>query len=299
MITLILIISFICFCMAFRTTQKERENDAGGMITNSSHLMFTEKVKTLICDLRALPCEFVSITASIDGTPLSARYYHQNDGAPVDILCHGYRGTAFRDFCGGHKLCRDMGHNILLIDQRAHGKSGGNTITFGIKERYDVLDWANYIAARFPNAPIMLYGISMGGATVLLSSELDLPKQVKGICADCPFSSPRAILKNTVKNMPFPQNLGYPFLFLASSVFGAFKLSKISAVDTTKNSKVPILIIHGEEDDFVPCDMSREIAKDNDKITLVTFKDATHGISYMTDTERYNNTVKAFCDKVL
>ncbi len=299
MITLFLIATFICFCMAFRTTEKERENDAGGMITSSSHLMYTERVKTLISDLRALPCEFVNISASIDGTNLSARYYHQKDGAPIDILCHGYRGSAFRDFCGGHKLCRDMGHNILLIDQRAHGKSGSNTITFGIKERYDVLDWANYIATRFPNLPIMLYGISMGGTTVLLSSELNLPPQVKGICADCPFSSPRAILKNTVKKMPFPKNLGYPFLFPAAKIFGGFNLSKISAVDTSKNSKVPILIIHGETDDFVPCEMSREIAKDNNNITLVTFKDATHGVSYMTDTERYNKTVKDFCNKVL
>ncbi len=299
MITLFLIFTFITFTLAFRTTKKERENDAGGMITNSEHLMFTDRVKTLISNLRALPYEAVEINASCDGTRLFARYYHNDDNAPVDILCHGYRGSAFRDFCGGHKTCRDMGHNILLIDQRAHGKSGGNTITFGIKERYDILDWANYVANRFPNNKIMLYGISMGGASVLYASELNLPKQVVGICADCPFSSPRDILKRTVKTMPFPQNCGYPFLFPAARIFGGFTLSKLNAKDTTKNSKVPILIIHGENDDFVPCDMSLEIAKDNPNVTLFTFPNADHGVSYMHDTDRYNKIVKDFCDKAL
>lgn len=299
MIILFLILTYVCFCLAFKTTKKERGNDAGGMITSSSHFMYTQTVKDLIKTLRERECEYVTIKATCDGTLLSARYYHQKDGAPVDILCHGYRGSAFRDFCGGHKMCYDMGHNVLLIDQRAHGKSGSNTITFGIKERYDVLDWTNYIANRFPDSKIMLYGISMGGATVLMASELDLPKQVKGICADCPFSSPRDILKNTVKNMPFPKNLGYPFLFPAAFLFGGFKLTKINCADTVKNAKVPILIIHGEEDDFVPCEMSRKIAENNPNVTLVTFKDATHGVSYMHDTDRYIKTVNNFCNKIL
>ena len=294
-----LIISYVCFCLAFKTTKKERENDAGGMITNSNHYMYTQKVKDWIQTLRERKCEFVNITASCDGTLLSARYYHQKDGAPIAILCHGYRGSAFRDFCGGHKMCYEMGHNILLIDQRAHGKSGGNTITFGIKERYDVLDWTKYIADRFPESQMVLYGISMGGATVLLASELDLPKQVKGIFADCPFSSPRDILKNTVKNMPFPKNLGYPFLFSAARLFGNFKLTKINCADSVKNAKIPILIIHGEEDDFVPCEMSRKIAENNPNVTLETFKNATHGVSFMEDTDRYIKIVNDFCNKVL
>ncbi len=299
MITLFLIFTFITFCLAFRTTKSERKNDAGGMITNSEHFMFTDRVKILIDNLRNLPCEFIEIKASCDGTPLSARYYHQSDDAPIAILCHGYRGTAFRDFCGGHKLAYDMGHNILLIDERAHGKSGGNTITFGIKERHDVVDWSKYIANRFPNSKIILYGISMGGTTVLLTSELDLPNQVKAICADCPYISPRVILKRTVKTMPFPKNCGYPFLFSAARIFGGFSLSDLSAADAVKHAKIPILIIHGEADDFVPCDMSREIAKANPDIILETFPGADHGVSYLTNTERYTKIVKDFLDNVL
>ena len=83
----------------------------------------------------------VHITAQ-DGTPLAARYYHHNDGAPLAIIFHGYRGYAVRDGLGGYTLCTKLGYNVLLPDQRAHGYSGGHTITMGVKERYDARDWA-------------------------------------------------------------------------------------------------------------------------------------------------------------
>lgn len=82
----------------------------------------------------------VHITAQ-DGTPLAARYYHHADGAPLAIIFHGYRGYAERDGLGGYTLCTALGYNVLLPDQRAHGYSGGHTITMGVKERYDARDW--------------------------------------------------------------------------------------------------------------------------------------------------------------
>ena len=94
------------------------------------------------------PCESVTIV-SADGLTLSGRYYHVRDGAPLDLCFHGYRSHPFTDFSGGAELSLSMGHNLLLVDQRAHGKSEGRTISFGILERQDVLCWANYAAERF------------------------------------------------------------------------------------------------------------------------------------------------------
>ena len=96
----------------------------------------------LIDKLRARAYERVSIL-SHDGLRLAGRYYHTADGAPLAILCHGYRGTPTRDFCGGANICFDAGYNVLLIEQRAHCSSEGHIISYGINERYDVLAWTN------------------------------------------------------------------------------------------------------------------------------------------------------------
>ena len=132
----------------------------------------------------------VHITAQ-DGTPLAARYYHHADGAPLAIIFHGYRGYAERDGLGGYTLCTALGYNVLLPDQRAHGYSGGHTITMGVKERYDARDWTVWARSRFgPEVPIFLMGVSMGAATVLLAAGLNLPDNVCGIVADCGYTSP-------------------------------------------------------------------------------------------------------------
>ncbi len=253
----------------------------------------------LIDALNSHPFEKVGIT-SFDGLALSGRYYHTSDGAPVAILCHGYRGTPSRDFCGGADICFFLGCNVLLIEQRAHCSSGGHTITFGVNERRDVLSWCNWAAERF-HAPILLAGISMGGAAVLMASELDLPDNVRGIVADCPYTSPRAIIRRECERKHFPAALLMPPIRLSARLFGGFSLSEpVNAVEAVRHARVPILLIHGEEDDYVPCDMSREIAAANPKLVeFHTFPGAWHGASYLVNTERYTRIMRAFCYRVL
>ena len=260
-----------------------------------------ERTRSLIRVLDALPYEPVEIR-SRDGLRLYARYYHIADGAPVHIQCHGYRSYAMRDFCGGGPLAHELGHNTLIIDQRAHGKSEGETITFGIMERYDVLCWIDYVIQRFgKDTPIFLTGVSMGAATVLMTTDLPLPKNVIGVIADCPDSSPRAIIRKVIADMKLPVTLAYPFAVLGALLFGKFQgLGKISAVNAVKHASVPILIIHGEADSFVPCDMSREIAAAcASEIRLVTVPDADHAMSYMTDFDCYKNASHTFAKECL
>ena len=148
--------------------------------------------------MEKVPYEQVYIT-SFDGTKLAARYYHLSDSAALQIQFHGYRSTAVRDFSGGFQLAQKMGRNLLVVDQRASGKSEGTTICFGIKEKYDCLEWIKYALERFGDIPIMLTGVSMGGATVLMASELDLPENVKCIVSDCPYTSPYEIIAREFK----------------------------------------------------------------------------------------------------
>jgi fermentation-respiration switch protein FrsA (DUF1100 family) len=248
----------------------------------------------LIREMEQLPWEEVSIV-SRDGLRLYGRYLHRADGAPLQIQMHGYRGHAFRDFCGGNKLARELGLNTLVVDQRAHGKSQGHTISFGINERWDCLAWAEYAAKRWPGTPITLAGISMGAATVLMASDLPLPEEVKGVLADCGYTSPRAIIKKVCWSLPKSFRVFYPFTSLSARLFGRFDPDSGSALGAVSNTTLPILLIHGEADGFVPCEMSRELAAAcASPVRLETFPGADHGGSYLSDSARYGRVVREF-----
>ena len=233
---------------------------------------------------------------SFDGTTLYGRYYHLNDDAPLEILFHGYRSCAFRDCSGGHALARKMGFNTQVIDQRAHGESGGTVITFGVKERQDCKCWIEYAVSRFgSDIPILLSGLSMGAATVLMAAELELPQNVACIMADSPYSTPSAIIEKVCKDMHYPVALFRPFLHLSALMFGHFRLNACNAKDAVSHTRIPILLIHGEADHFVPCEMTCEIkAAGASRIDAYTFPGAGHGLSYIIDPLRYERVTYEF-----
>ncbi len=261
---------------------------------------YKEDISRIFKQIHERPCEFVTIE-SHDGLILSGRYYHVKDGAPLDLCFHGYRSSAFVDFAGGSELTFHMGHNLLLVDQRSHGKSQGRTIAFGILERLDVQHWVEYAVERFgKDVQIVLYGVSMGAATVLMASELPLPENVKGIVADCPYSNPLDIILHVGKTNPMPQWMVKAVAIVGSKVYGGFDIREMDAVKAVKHAKVPILVIHGEADGFVPCEMSEPVVNANPElVTRVTFPGADHAISYLTDTKRYWNIVEAFNNRIL
>jgi len=292
---LILILSYITFRMTFLFTEGANRELYYGLEGELDGIK--KKRRALIERLEKIPSEDVFIT-SYDGLTLRARYYHNSDKAPLDIQFHGYKSMAQRDFSGGAYECISRGHNVLLVDQRAHGKSSGKVISFGIKERRDVLSWIDYALNRFgKDTKIMLYGISMGAATVLMASEMNLPKNVVGIVADCPYSSPRAIIKKVIRDMKLPSWLFYPFVRLGALIFGGFDPNSSAPVSAVKDNDIPILLIHGDADDFVPCEMSDEIKACGRTVTYVKIKDATHGLSYLYDYGAYTSALDKFINE--
>lgn len=256
---------------------------------------------SLIEKLLALPHERVYIT-SRDGLKLAGDWYPGQPGHPVHICCHGYRGLGVRDFCGGAQSLLARGDGVLLIHERAQGDSQGHTMTFGIREREDVALWAEYCAERFPGAPLFLHGISMGAATVLMTSALPLPAAVKGILADCPYDVPKDIIVLTAKKHAGPlAGLLWPFLTVGAFLFGnGLRFGNVCCHEAVKHANVPILIIHGEDDRFVPAYMSEPMAAANPAlVTRVTFPNAGHGMSYLMDTPRYQAMTEAFLNKCL
>lgn len=298
----ILLLFFVMLYVIFRLSlgsPNKKQRDIFNLFSDEQSKIHREKMTKLIENVVSHSFEEVNIT-SYDRLKLYGRYYHNKDGAPLAICMHGYRGTAERDMCGSFYMCNKQNYNILLVDQRAHGKSDGRTITFGIKERFDCKSWIEYSINRFGNdVKILLCGVSMGASTVLMASGLALPCNVKGIIADCPFSAPEQIIKKVCSDMKLSPNLFYPLIALSARIYGNVSLSDTTAEKSVAKSKTPTLIIHGEDDRLVPVEMSKAIQKANAIIELHTFPKATHGFSYMVDPERYNKLVTEFIKKVL
>lgn len=261
---------------------------------------YREVIRTLYDSLQSKPYHLVSVQ-SHDGLTLWGRYYPGQKGAPLAICFHGYHSNPIRDFCGGADLSFQMGYSVLLVDERAHGRSQGHTITFGVEERWDVQTWVQFALKEFGwDTKILLYGISMGASTVLMASDLPLPENVKGIIADCPYAVPMAIICHVAKKKHLPPWMTELLIPIGARLYGHFDIFETDAVRAVQKTNIPILILHGESDGFVPCAMSEKIQMANPgKVERHTFPGAEHGISFLVDTPRYVAIVKEFMNKAL
>ena len=292
-----LIICYICFRMAFYVPpRKGPAADALDFPKGSIYMQYRDKISQWIIQTRQLPHEEMCIT-SFDGLKLYGNYYEYAPGAPIELMFHGYRGTAERDLSGGVQRCFKLGRSALIVDQRCCGRSEGNVITFGINEHRDCLSWLAHMRKRFgDDVKVIITGISMGAGTVMIAAgSPNLPDCVVGILADCGYSSPKDIIKKVIRDMKLPADLAYPFVKLGARIFGHFDLDETSPVEALKNSKVPVILIHGQDDDFVPCYMSQQCYDAcSSKKQLVTVPGAGHGLSYPTDPEGYLQALREF-----
>lgn len=239
---------------------------------------------------------------SFDGLKLFAELYPAEGEARGSILlAHGYRGGARAEFSCVLDMYHAQGLDILLIDERAQGRSEGKRMGLGVLERHDIVRWAHFLAQRRPGKPVILSGVSMGATSVLMAAGLPLPKEVAGIIADCGFTSPAAIVQWLVRRFHLPEKLMMPVLRLVARPVLGYGLDDASAPEALAASTLPLLLVHGEEDRFVPCDMSREnfaASAATDK-TLVTVPRATHGLSFLVDKELCVSTLLRFLSRIL
>ena len=292
----VLIIAYICYRMAFyEPDRKPVPEDVIDIPKGKIYEPFRDAITKWTLQARSMPREDMYIT-SFDGLTLHGRYYEYAPGAPIELMMHGYRGSAERDLSGGVQRCFKLGRSALIVDQRCSGESGGNTITFGIREHRDCLSWVDYMVKHFgPDVKIILTGISMGAATVLMAAGKPLPENVIGVLADCGYDTPKNIIKKVIRQMKLPPDLAWPFVKLGARLYGGFDIEEASALEAMKTCSVPVILFHGESDDFVPCEMSRNIYEAcHSKKRLVTVPGAGHGLSYPTDPEGYRQALQEF-----
>ena len=258
-----------------------------------------ERMISLIRDLDEVPFERVE-TVSADGTKLSARYYEGKADMPAAICFHGYRSDAVRDFAGGVRVLRSLGCPVIFVDQRGMHESEGRYVTFGIREKIDCNAWIRRTAQLLgPDRPVILCGISMGGATVLLAAEEELPARVKGVIADCPYSSGESVIREYIEKHGW-RSFVNRLVSRAARLFGRFDLRDADVLAGVKRIRVPVLIIHGEDDRFVSCEHSVRLRDANpERIRLELFPKAAHGISYIADPERYERLIREHLETCL
>jgi len=292
------------YLAAFRSP-KGKQDDPFNIPPGAQYQAERKRMRGMIERLLKEPWESVWIE-SFDGLKLHGQLYFRDAKAPLAIGCHGYRGNTARDFSGGAMIALQMGMNLLLIDERAHGQSEGHTITLGAKERKDVAAWLQW-GARWakeigdPQKPLFLYGVSMGASTALMAAgEEGTPETLKGVIADSPYSSAEDIIRQLAGDAHLPQSLTYHLVWLAERIFGGADLREADAVSAAKRIKVPVMILHGLEDHFVHDPLSEKIAAAApERIERYTFEGAGHGLSFIVDEERYDRLTEAFTQKCL
>ncbi|MBR5020480.1 MAG: alpha/beta hydrolase [Oscillospiraceae bacterium] len=255
------------------------------------HAVMIEGMKRM----RARPFETFT-TRSHDGMTLSGRYFEFASGAPIEIMFHGYRGTADRDLCVGVDRAFALGHSCLIVDQRTTGGSGGRIITFGIREYRDCLRWVDFAVEHFgPEIRIILTGISMGASTVLMAAGEDLPTNVVGVLADCGYTSAKAIIRKVSRQLHLPAWFMYPAIRLSARLFAGLDLEENSPIEAMGRARVPVIFAHGGEDTLVPCSMSRENyeACAAPKSIFIA-PDAGHGMCYLATGDDYIRALRDF-----
>ena len=239
-----------------------------------------------------------------DGIRLHALYLAAAEKSDrLVILHHGFTSKA-ADNSVHAKFFHDMGYEVLMLDLRAHGESEGEYVGFGILDRYDTLKWVQYAKNRFgEDTRIVLHGTSMGAATVLMALGLDeIQNSVSAVIADCAYTSPAEIFAHVIKtkyhipSFPVMQINGLMSKRKVGYTFDEYSTKTALQV----NRKVPVLLIHGAEDKFVPTQMSRENYEVcQSKKQLLIVENAGHGSSVFEDEELYEATERAFLDEAL
>lgn len=224
----------------------------------------------------------------------------ENYSDKIVICVHGFTGSGKKDFASLAQAYYKNGYNVLLVDNRAHGQSEGKYVGFGVLDRFDLRNWVKYTVNRFgSNIKIFLHGISMGASTVLMASSI-MPKNVRGIIADCGFTSVYEIFEYVLKrDYHLPK---FPIIYLTnimSKIRAGYGYKDVNTTAEIARSDIPILFIHGENDEFVPLWMAmKNYSHCKAYKELFIVRESEHAESHYIDKKGYERRILTFIEKI-
>lgn len=220
----------------------------------------------------------------------------------IVVFAHGYLGRASDMSLYGQHYYEQLNYNMFTADSRGHGKSEGDYYGFGWHDRLDYVGWINQLVEKLgPDTEIVLHGLSMGAATVLMTSGEELPSNVKAVVADSPYTSVNDLFKYQLKRMfKLP---AFPILNSMSAVTklkAGYGLKEASALEQVEKTSIPILYIHGKDDTFVPTKLAINLYEHtNSEAELVTFEGANHGEAFVIEKDKYIKHLNDFLGKYI
>ena len=235
---------------------------------------------------------------SHDGLKLHGVWIPAQDPRGTVLFAHGYRSTMLVDFGLAFDFYHSHGMNLLVPEQRCHGRSEGRYITFGVKESRDMQDWLDFHNDHLTTAPVILSGLSMGASTMLYLADKELPGNVKGIIADCGFTCPRDILSTVfsrVTHLPAIPTIWVTDIL--ARIFAGFSLREQDTRRSLTKNRLPIIMVHGIDDGFVPCEMTKSgYAACTGEKQLLLVEGADHGVSFLVARDKYTAMITRFLD---
>ncbi|MBP3329391.1 MAG: alpha/beta hydrolase [Clostridia bacterium] len=307
----VIIILFIAVCLGggigmfcFALKRPKKGPDPMTMDDYSEHMNpFMDFLKAEKQWLFSTGYDEVEIT-SFDGLRLKGiLVYAPEKSKKTVIAIHGYKNCGINEYSSYIRNYHEMGFNVLVPDDRAHGKSEGKFIGFAWLDRRDCIDWIKFAVNKFgEDSSVLLHGISMGSATVMnASGESDLPKQVKAIVSDCGYSCAWDQFKHVLKRNFHLHS--FPVLYVANVInklINKYDFKENSSVNQVKKASVPFLFIHGGDDDFVPTEMVHEVYNACASIQkeVHVFEGAAHAESYYVCHDEYLKVLRNFINKI-
>lgn len=296
----LIIIFLVVMYFQFLNTFTMRKKLQSILLPDGTYAKYLDTIKDSVSFFENAVEEEVCIQ-SFDNIKLKGHLFECPKSKKVLIFFHGFKSSYKTDLTNAKQYI-DRGYSVLAVEQRGHGGSEGKFITFGVLERYDCKSWSQYVVGRFgEDVEILLVGVSMGASTIMMAADLNLPVQVKGMIADCGFINPKQEISYCIKHyyhLPV-----FPFvniLDLYCRIFAKFSLSEASCDKALSASNIPILMVHGDKDDFVPysCSVVNYAACFMEKKDFLTVKCDIHAASYLENTELYLESVNNFLNSI-
>ena len=296
---LVLVMSASLYAFLRGSTRRDRTDlFRASTVAPSGRIKYREKVQQGADWYENQPKSKLAIT-SRDGLKLVADLIEAKHPIGLIVAAHGFRSWPAREFALIAKHLYEQRYTVLYPYMRAHRESEGKYITFGVKERYDIAAWAKLLAEKHPDLPLFLYGQSMGGASVIMASGLDLPENTRGVIADSAFFSPKDVigtaLVHSYKVPTFPMLLA---MDLWARIIAGYSLTATTCKEALDTTRLPFLFIHGTEDELVPYEMGRQNYEQcHTEKEMLTVEGAAHCASYYVDPVRYLACLDGFLKK--
>jgi hypothetical protein len=280
--------TFLVGCVGLSDEEKVVENEESKGRAELEHWM--KNVRHTDCYIRG----YVN-------TPLYGRVFLQNRFTDKwAIVVHGYGGNGSM-MSYAVKMFHDNGFNVVVPDLRCHGESGGKYIGMGWLDRLDILKWCDKIIKGNHSAQIVLYGVSMGAASVLMAAGEKIPDNIVCAVSDCSFDSVGGIMASQIKNViKIPTLPIVAFFDMLCGKRAGYSIFKASVVKKVKNIKIPTMFIHGDNDNLVPVTMVYRLFENaHCKKDILVVHGAGHGVSAMVDKGLYWKRVFEFVKNAL